>query len=100
MYPKNKPKEDKTLLKILRNNPCQVCGHLPPSVIHHVKTRGSGGGDDFFNCIQLCIKCHERVHKIGIDSFAEKHIRFYNWLLQNGWERNDTNGRWRHYTSF
>lgn len=29
---------------------------------HHIKTKGSGGGDELENLITLCWKCHRLVH--------------------------------------
>lgn len=46
---------------------CVVCGALEPLHIHHIKTRGSGGKDNYINLITLCYQCHtEKAH--GKDS--------------------------------
>ena len=51
-YQKNKPWRSKSYLDYIRKQPCVVCGHTSTQA-HHVKTVGSGGGDNW--AISLCI---------------------------------------------
>ena len=45
-------------------------GHL-----HHIQSRGAGGGDTEDNCVILCWKCHRLVHdgKIKIEKEREQN---------------------------
>jgi len=73
------------LKQVSKNNtPCLICGKLE-SDKHHVKTRGSGGGEDTWNKILLCRKHHIEIHSTGIISFARKYYVFKEFLENNGW---------------
>jgi hypothetical protein len=61
----------------VRGFPCDVrakAGHVCVGPIdpHHVKTRGSGGGDEA-NLTALCRAAHTELHQIGRHSFARKY---------------------------
>ena len=73
MFPKKKRVVDKKLLKSLRNTPCVVCFKTQGVVGHHIKTRGSGGGDVIENLIGLCPVHHQEIRAIGHDTFCEKY---------------------------
>ena len=30
--------------------------------LHHIKTRGAGGGDEMSNLVGLCWQCHRKTH--------------------------------------
>lgn len=47
---------------------CSICGDGPVDV-DHVKTRGSGGGDNLSNLNPLCRDHHIERHAIGGKSF-------------------------------
>jgi len=49
---------------------CEYAGFLKIDA-HHVKTRGSGGGDEWL--VSLCRQHHHQFHTIGRHSFDEKH---------------------------
>jgi hypothetical protein len=53
---------------------CEVegCGSAPVHV-HHIKSRGSGGGDNEANLISLCPEHHAECHTIGRWNFARKY---------------------------
>jgi mitochondrial fission protein ELM1 len=51
---------DEKNLAAIRKLPCRLCGALPPSHAHHVKSRGSGGSDR--NVVPLCWRHHREVH--------------------------------------
>lgn len=72
MFPKPKRIVNKKLLKDTSNNPCTVCGTYP-SDPHHIKTRGSGGGDTASNLLALCRVHHVEIHKIGSRTFMKKY---------------------------
>jgi hypothetical protein len=58
----------------------------------HVKTRGSGGGDEDWNIMFLCREAHIEQHKLGIATFAMKYDSVMDWLIENGWELEVVNG--------
>jgi len=72
---------------------CLVSGVLDPD-IHHVKTRGSGGGDEFWNLMPLSREKHTEVHKIGLNKFSEKYPVVKTWLLKNGWTKCPLRKKW------
>ena len=74
------------MLEFLREQDCLACGVGGPSDIHHVKSRGAGGGDDAFNIIPLCRVCHERWHKMGGGTFVKKKPHVGEYLKSMGWE--------------
>jgi len=44
---------------------CFLCKCWMPfnlSHLHHLRSRGAGGGDDRDNVILICFKCHGRIH--------------------------------------
>jgi len=44
---------------------CVLCGTGYNIHIHHIRSRGAGGGDEIENLITLCFNCHRKVHDIG-----------------------------------
>ena len=46
-----------------------------------------------FNLVLLCRMHHVEVHSRGLKTFAEKHLKFKDYLLAHGWE---FDGKWRH----
>ncbi len=55
----------------IRKMPCCVTQALPPSVPHHVKSRGAGG--KWTDLVPLCHEAHLNVHAIGRWTFQEKY---------------------------
>lgn len=41
---------------------CEHCGSRRGLQVHHLKTRGSGGGDEANNLMVLCLECHHKAH--------------------------------------
>lgn len=78
---------------------CLICG-LPNCPEHHIKSRGSGGGEQPWNKVRLCVKHHTgpmvSIHWKGINTFAEDNEIFKEYLISNGWEYCETNERWFH----
>lgn len=66
--------------------PCVATGHLQEggNVLHHVKHRGSGGGDDEWNMMPLTTAKHTEIH-MGMNRFVEKHPNVRKWLEDNDW---------------
>lgn len=62
MIPKPHRIVDKKAIEEARKPYCQVCGRWGVVHVHHIKTRGSGGGDVPENLISLCYECHTKAH--------------------------------------
>ena len=45
---------------------------------HHIKTRATGGGDDWGNLLRLCYEHHMEIHTIGPVRFIEKFPHLSN----------------------
>lgn len=80
---------DPEFLSEIRKLPCLACGKHGPSEAHHIKTRGAGGGDDWFNVIPLCTGCHtgngHAWHR-GKLTFLKKFPHVLEHLEKLGWE--------------
>lgn len=72
---------------------CLSCGRFLVD-LHHVKTQGAGGNDENYNLMPLCREHHTEVHTIGLNSFSERYIKVYQWLINNGWEFFELTGKW------
>jgi hypothetical protein len=86
---------DPEFLAEMRKLRCLACGHPPPSEVHHIKTRGSGGGDEFFNVMPVCRGCHQAWHKMGMQSFIQRHGSVQQYLEALGWELGTVLGKWK-----
>lgn len=86
----------KELEDFLRQQPCLACQENKIIEIHHVKTRGSGGGDDPWNVIPLCQKCHKEWHDNGRITFVKKYSHVLKYLQTLGWQFIDSG----HYGMF
>ncbi len=72
--PKPKRKVDKELLKSFRDKSCVIKKDCIGEVCaHHIKTKGSGGGDVEDNLLALCVLHHLEIHKIGTKTFFIKY---------------------------
>lgn len=74
--PKPRRIRDPEYVRHLREMPCAVCVHTGEkqtsrTEAHHVKTRGSGGGDD--TAVPCCSRHHKHFHLIGRKSFAARY---------------------------
>jgi deoxycytidylate deaminase len=56
--------------RFVKSHVCCVCGYEKTDFAH-VKTRGSGGGDE--TGVPLCRACHAEQHTIGIETFQRRH---------------------------
>lgn len=59
--PKDKRIVNKKLLKD-KKGICEICGARGQTEKHHIKTKGSGGNDTEDNLIEVCRKCHTKIH--------------------------------------
>jgi len=84
-------KRDPKFAAQIRELRCLACGKAPPSEAHHIKSRGSGGGDDWFNLIPLCPDHHTQNadgfawHR-GKILFLKNHPHVLEHLEKLGWE--------------
>ncbi|NPV52196.1 MAG: hypothetical protein HPY71_01580 [Firmicutes bacterium] len=56
---------DRRAIEAARKPYCELCGRRGPVEVHHVFSRGMGGGgrlDVHFNLISLCWQCHRAYH--------------------------------------
>lgn len=74
--------------------PCYIC-RIRPVAIHHIKSRGSGGGDEWWNVAGLCYEHHSEIHMIGDIAFMDKYHDYAAILQARGWEVIQENGRRR-----
>lgn len=84
------PEIDPFYLNEVRKLPCLACGKSGPSHAHHVRSRGAGGKDDYWNVIALCENCHvvgaHAWHKIGALTFCSRYPWVATYLMQLGWQ--------------
>lgn len=75
MFPKPKRKVDRKLLDSFKTKPCAVLNKdcIGEVCAHHVKTKGSGGGDVVENLLALCVRHHRDIHDMGSYSFMQIH---------------------------
>ena len=63
MFPKPVRVKDRRAIEAARRPYCEWCWRWGPTHVHHIKSRGSGGGDVPENLISLCVGCHDRAHR-------------------------------------
>lgn len=63
---------------------CIICGD--PSERCHIKSRGSGGGDEEWNIMHLCREHHIEQHKRGWLGFSSVYPVAREELQRKGWE--------------
>lgn len=78
------------------STPCCVTGRTPVD-LHHVQTRGAGGGDEGHNLMPLIHEMHDKLHAVGLTTFAILHPEAAMWLVRNGWTFEPLTNKWRHY---
>lgn len=72
---------------------CVCCGN-PEFDKHHVKSRGSGGGDEDENLLNLCRLCHIRIHKVGLVKMVKLYPQVEGILKEKGWSFCETRKKW------
>lgn len=85
MFPKPKRTLDRDAQEEVRNGPCVVCGKTP-SDPNHVRSVGSGGGDERSNLMPLCRFHHCEWHTLGVTEMCIKYREIIQWLRDWGWE--------------
>ena len=64
---------------------CVLC-NCKPSACHHIKTRGSGGRDEWWNIVPLCGAHHSECHTLGDVEFMRRYGEYSEILEARGWE--------------
>lgn len=79
------------------DKPCVCCNQAGENKItfHHVKSRGSGGTDDSWNLMPICLTHHNETHSKGNSWMVSQYYGFKKWLLDNGWEYDPMFKKWR-----
>lgn len=67
-----------------------------PVDLHHIYTRGAGGGDEDWNLMPLTHEMHQKIHNVGLTTFTVLHPEAKAWLMKNNWYFEAVINRWRH----
>lgn len=67
---------------------CVLCDRRTKLHVHHIKTRGSGGTDDYRNLITLCEFCHQdRAHGVELAYYYQVFIAYTaNFEVPDFWD--------------
>lgn len=84
---------DRNHLDQVKQLKCLVCG-VSPCDPCHVKSRGAGGGDEWWNIFPACRRHHAEQHQIGLVTFSRRYWPVFEWFLNAGWEL--SGGKWIH----
>lgn len=84
-FPKSPPRKDPKFLDRIRALPCVVCAQPARSEASHIKTRGSGGGDDWFNVTPKCAVHHREWEDSAPRDFCKRYPHFNEYLHRLGW---------------
>jgi hypothetical protein len=95
--PKSHRKIDEELIREVSKQACVVCGKRPAGEAHHIKTKGSGGGDYIWNLCPVDRFCHQRFHSKGLNHMVRRFNPVREFLIRNNWEWDATLNRWVHY---
>ena len=85
MFPKPKRIKDPGALEEVRNSPCIICGKTP-SDPNHIRSVGSGGGDERWNIVPFCRVHHCEWHLRGVTEMILDYPQVMQWLIDWGWE--------------
>ena len=87
-----------TVMNYKSDSPCVACKESRENMVcyHHLNTRKSGGTDDYWNLMPLCLKCHNEIHAKGLIAMTLKHLGVKNWLSANGWKLCHFRGKYVH----
>lgn len=64
-------------------NQCIICGRRADKC--HIKSRGSGGGDAWWNILWMCRTLHVKQHKMGWRTMSRKYPIIAEALRERGW---------------
>lgn len=63
---------------------CIACGSDDNIQVHHIKTKGTGGGDVPSNLLVVCFACHRAIHDQG-NRFYKTKPHLMEYLAKMGW---------------
>jgi hypothetical protein len=97
-----KPKrhQNKELLKEKAKDPCVLCRKHPAGEVHHIKPKGSGGGDWDHNTVSMCRFCHTMTHQLGLLRVTKLYPKFKELIERMGWQYDLVLLRWTHSENF
>ena len=80
--------EYRTYPCLINNDDCKgdTCGH-------HLKTKGSGGNDEYRNLMALCRMHHSEVHQVGLTTFVKKYD-LQNYMIDKEWSYGSLLNKW------
>lgn len=58
------------------NNRCVICGIEENLHVHHIKTRGSGGKDEYSNLITICVLHHREAHGVNMTMYKKLFFNY------------------------
>jgi 5-methylcytosine-specific restriction endonuclease McrA len=64
---------------------CFLCGKYGELERHHIKTRGSGGGDEDWNIAMVHRICHIKIHSLSWGKILERDPSLAQKLQDKGW---------------
>ena len=84
------------IIKYQTEEPCEICkSHTENgNALHHIRSRGAYGGDESYNLIPLCKKCHVMVHHLGTSNAASRYPGFKAFLIKHGWDYIEFSNKW------
>lgn len=80
-FPKPARKQDRSVIDQVKESPCCACGAQNVDA-HHIKSVGSGGGDEFNNLLPLCRQHHTEVHALGLLQMCNKYPRILAYIRE------------------
>lgn len=91
---KHKRFRDRESLDYLHKDRCAICNRrgCDPD---HIKTKGSGGGDEWWNTWPLCRRHHTERHAKGLKYLYDRHESAQKELHARGWRFENQFGVWK-----
>lgn len=84
-FPKRKMFENPDLLKKIKALPCAACGSSNLIDPAHIRSRGAGGDDYFYNVVPLCREHHTLQHAKGWQFMLTRFPLLVTQFKDRGW---------------
>lgn len=86
----NRKRRDKSpevleLIRLIKSQPCIVCGTTPVDCCH-IKSKGAGGQYESWNIVPMCRAHHSEQHQLGFRLFLNRYPQVIVVLESMGWE--------------
>ena len=85
--------QDRSFLDKAHTSRCVVCSRQGADPAH-LRSKGAGGGDEWFNIIFLCRICHTTQHAKGHVWMSEKYKKYKAALEARGWYLCPVRNKW------